>query len=146
MPWLMDGVRELNLVAQDITLFGTDSGGLSSNCRNLLSGLAELGDLTWIRLLYAYPERVDDKLIQIMATSEKVCKYLDLPLQHAADPVLQRMGRTTTGEKMLQLTERLRRDVPGITLRSTFIVGFPGEGENEFSLLLEFLEEAPWTE
>ncbi len=134
------GVREINLVAQDITLYGSDrhEGG---ELPALIDGLSALPGLDWIRLLYAYPERAHN-LIETVLAKEKVCAYLDLPLQHADDSVLGRMGRRMTGEKMLSLLHRLRREVPGIVLRSTFIVGFPGEGEKEFRVLLDFLAEA----
>jgi len=134
------GVRELNLVAQDITLFGSDYG--KKELPALISGLAKLEGLSWIRLLYAYPERIDDIFIEAVAGEHKICKYIDLPLQHADELVLRRMGRRLTAEKILRLLEKLRREIPGISLRSTFIVGFPGEGEKEFQSLLDFLYEA----
>jgi ribosomal protein S12 methylthiotransferase len=93
-------------------------------------------------LLYAYPERLDDRLVETVAREKKICKYLDIPLQHGSDKVLRMMGRSLTGEKALALLKKLRREIPGVTLRSTFIVGFPGEGESEFGELLSFLAEA----
>ncbi|MBT9171934.1 MAG: Ribosomal protein S12 methylthiotransferase RimO [Syntrophomonadaceae bacterium] len=135
------GVKELNLVAQDITLYGQDKTG-RLEIGELLKELSLLPGLVWIRLLYAYPERLDDRLIEAVAENRKVCRYLDLPLQHGSDSILQRMGRKLTGDRMLQLLERLRREIPGVTLRSSFIVGFPGEKEQDFRRLLEFLAAA----
>jgi ribosomal protein S12 methylthiotransferase len=135
------GVKELNLIAQDITLYGQDKTG-RLEIHELLAELSGLPDLKWIRLLYAYPERLDDRLIEAVAENSKVCRYLDLPLQHASDNILRRMGRMLTGDKMLQLLEKIRREIPGVTLRSSFIVGFPGEREQDFRRLLEFLSAA----
>lgn len=135
------GVKELNLIAQDITLYGQDKTG-RLEMHELLTELSGLPELKWIRLLYAYPERLDDRLIEAVAENRKVCRYLDLPLQHGSDSILQRMGRKLTGDRMLQLLERLRREIPGVTLRSSFIVGFPGESEQDFRRLLEFLSAA----
>jgi len=135
------GVRELNLVAQDITLYGKDRGE-GRTLPELLRALAAIPGIAWIRLLYAYPERITPKLIDVMAAEEKICAYLDLPIQHGSDKILRRMGRKTTADKLLALIGRLRAAIPGITLRSTFIVGFPGETEEDFACLLAFLEEA----
>jgi len=135
------GVRELNLIAQDITLYGQDKTG-RLEIHDLLKELSLIEGLEWIRLLYAYPERLDDRLIATVAENEKVCRYLDLPLQHGADNILQRMGRKLTGDRMLKLLEKIRREIPGVTLRSSFIVGFPGESEQDFRQLLEFLAAA----
>ena len=135
------GVKELNLIAQDITLFGVDRTG-TLELPALLSDLAAIDAIHWVRLLYAYPERLDQRIIDAIAREAKVCKYLDLPLQHGSDKILRRMGRKTTAQKILQLIETLRREVPGIMLRSTFIAGFPGEGEKEFEELLAFLHAA----
>ncbi|EEG76203.1 30S ribosomal protein S12 methylthiotransferase RimO [Dethiobacter alkaliphilus] len=135
------GVKELNLIAQDITLYGTDRTG-KAQLPKLLGELAAIDGVHWIRLLYAYPERLDQRIIEAVAREEKVCKYLDLPLQHGSDKILRRMGRKTTADKILKLIETLRREVPGIVLRSSFIAGFPGEGEEEFGEMLAFLKEA----
>ncbi|HHX75340.1 MAG TPA: MiaB/RimO family radical SAM methylthiotransferase, partial [Firmicutes bacterium] len=135
------GVREISLVAQDITLYGQDRGE-GRALPALLRSLAAIPGIAWIRLLYAYPERITPELIETMATEKKICAYLDLPLQHGSDSVLRRMGRKTTAKKLLELIGCLRTAIPGITLRSTFIVGFPGETENDFARLLFFLEEA----
>jgi ribosomal protein S12 methylthiotransferase len=135
------GVKELNLIAQDITLYGQDKTG-RLEIYELLAELSGLPDLKWIRLLYAYPERLDDRLIEAVAENSKVCRYLDVPLQHASDNILRRMGRMLTGDGMLQLLEKIRRDIPGVTLRSSFIIGFPGEKEQDFRCLLDFLAAA----
>ncbi len=135
------GVKELNLIAQDTTLFGSDTTG-KKKLPLLLRELAALEGLHWIRLLYAYPERLDDEIIEAVATEPKVCNYLDLPLQHGSDIILRRMGRRMKAEQLLALIEKLRKQIPGIVLRSSFIVGFPGEGEEEFNQLLAFLQEA----
>jgi len=135
------GVREINLVAQDITLYGSDLNG-RRELTPLLKELAAIKGLAWIRLLYAYPERVDSELIAAIAGEKKVCNYLDLPLQHADNGILDRMGRKMTREGMLDLLSRLRGEVPGIVVRSSFIIGFPGEGEEQFRNLLTFLSEA----
>ena len=108
----------------------------------LLEELAELPGLAWIRLLYAYPERLDSSIVETMARLDQVCKYLDIPLQHGSDHVLRRMGRKMTAEKMLQLLSELRQVMPEITIRSSFIVGFPGETEADFQELLSFLRAA----
>lgn len=135
------GVKELNLIAQDITLFGLDRTGRLELPR-LLAHMAGLPDVHWIRLLYAYPERLDKSIIHAVAELDKVCNYLDLPLQHGSDRILRRMGRKMTAEKILRLLEEVRREIPGITLRSSMIIGFPGEEEEDFHILLDFLREA----
>lgn len=135
------GVKELNLIAQDITLYGRDTSGHLA-LPALLHDLCAIDGVHWIRLLYAYPERLDESVIHAVAREKKVCKYLDLPLQHGSDPILRRMGRKLTGREILSLLEKLRQDIPGIVLRSSFIVGFPGESESDFTELLEFLRKA----
>lgn len=135
------GVRELNLIAQDITLYGADRAG-SPELPILLAGLSAIPEIRWIRLLYAYPERITEDIIASIARTDKVCRYLDLPVQHGSDAILRRMGRKMKAENILRLIEKLRTELPGIVLRSSFIVGFPGEGEEEFTELLEFLKAA----
>lgn len=135
------GVKEINLIAQDITLYGRDKAE-NLTLPALLRRLAKIDGIKWIRLLYAYPDHIDDALLQTMAELEKVCPYLDLPLQHGSNEILRRMGRKLTVEKILALLDKLRRHVPGIVLRSSFIVGFPGETEADFKALLHFLQEA----
>ena len=134
------GVKEINLIAQDITAYGKDlPDGVS--LERLIHELAELEGLRWIRLLYAYPDGVRDSLISLMKSTEKVCKYLDIPLQHISDPVLKRMNRRTSEAEIRGLITRLREEIPDITLRTSLIVGFPGETEEDFRKLLHFVEE-----
>lgn len=132
------GTKELVLVAQDTTRYGLDLFGHPA-LDSLLERLADLEGLVWIRLLYTYPSLINDQLIRLMAGERKICRYLDIPLQHAADSVLQRMKRQGSNAEILQLIERLRAEIPGITLRSSFIVGFPGETEGDFEELLSFM-------
>lgn len=131
------GVKELILVAQDVTRYGADRGE-----RRLIPLLEKLSalDLERIRLLYLYPEQVDDELIEYIAKNDKICKYVDIPLQHISDRILKRMGRRVNKESILALMKKLRKR--DIFVRSTFIVGFPGESEEEFEELLTFLKEA----
>ncbi|MBI2874997.1 MAG: 30S ribosomal protein S12 methylthiotransferase RimO [Firmicutes bacterium] len=135
------GVRELILVAQDTTRYGSDLPG-RPRLAHLLRGLSAIDGLAWIRFLYAFPGRVDDELLSVMAETKKVCRYLDLPLQHADPEILRLMGRGGSGESFLLLLERIRAAVPGIAVRSSFIVGFPGEKQTHFRNLLAFLAEA----
>ncbi len=135
-----EGVREVNLVAQDTSAYGRDTG--EADLAQLLARLAAVEEVRWIRLLYAYPTSVTPSLIETMATQEKVCNYLDIPLQHSHPNVLRSMGRPGDGESYLRLIAQLREAMPEIALRSAFIVGYPGEGEEEFRHLLEFLEAA----
>ena len=131
------GVKELIVVAQDVTRYGTDRG--QKQLIPLLERLSAL-DVRWIRLLYLYPEQVDDELIDYIASNDKICKYVDIPLQHINDKILKRMGRRVNDAQIRALIKKLQSR--GIFVRSTFIVGFPGEGEEEFEELLEFLKEA----
>ena len=134
------GVKEINLIAQDITAYGKDLPGRVS-LEGLVEKLAKLEGLSWIRLLYAYPDGISDSLISLMKTEDKVCKYLDIPLQHISDPILKRMNRRTGEDDVRSLITRLRGEIPGITLRTSLIVGFPGETEEDFRKLLHFVEE-----
>ncbi len=136
------GVRELILIAQDTSMYGRDRGTRRGGLAQLLSDLHDLDGLAWIRLLYLYPATVDDELIEALATLPKVCKYIDMPLQHAHPDVLRAMRRPSNGERYLEILAGFRRRVPGITLRSTFIVGFPGETEAHVDYLHEWLERA----
>jgi ribosomal protein S12 methylthiotransferase len=134
------GARELNLIAQDSTLYGIDLYG--GQClHELLQRLSEVEGLRWIRLLYAHPAHFYPALIKEIAANEKVVKYVDLPIQHISDKILAKMGRGVKRAGIEGLIKRLRQEVPGLFLRSTVIVGFPGEGEEEFQELLSFLEE-----
>jgi len=135
-----DGAVELCLVAEDITSYGRDLGG-DTQLPDLIRALAAIDELQWIRLLYTHPAHFSDALIETLAAEPKVCRYLDLPIQHASDPILAAMGRGTTQEGLRQLIDRLRQALPGLFLRTSVIVGFPGEGEAEFAELLDFLKE-----
>ncbi len=132
------GVRELILIAQDSTYYGLDLYGKRA-LASLLADLAGVEGIEWIRLMYAYPAGFPEDVIEQFVTNPKLCPYLDLPLQHISDPVLASMKRGITREKIHALVETLRRNVPGITLRTTLIVGYPNEGEKEFSELLAFV-------
>ncbi|WP_105325495.1 30S ribosomal protein S12 methylthiotransferase RimO [Acidaminococcus provencensis] len=134
------GVRELIVVAQDTTQYGID---LYHKLRlsELLKALNEIPDLRWIRVLYCYPDSFTDELIETMATCDKVCNYVDLPLQHASNSLLKTMRRRDTREQVEELLAKLRRRIPDICLRTTFIVGFPGETEEQFAELLDFVKK-----
>jgi len=134
------GVRELLLISQDTTFFGNDRG-LRHAIGRLLRRLNGIDGLAWIRLLYLYPTTVTDDLLDVMAASEKVCRYIDLPLQHASADVLRRMRRPGTRRAYDTLLARARARVPGVTLRTTFIVGFPGETERDFAELEAFVRD-----
>lgn len=134
-----NGVKELILVAQDTTRYGEDLYG-KIMLPELLNRLCEL-DVKWIRLLYCYPERVTDELIDVMAKQDKICKYMDLPLQHCDGEILREMNRTGDRESLTALINKLREKIPGIILRTTFITGFPGETEQQFTELAEFAHE-----
>ncbi len=134
------GVRELIIVAQETTLYGVDLYG--KKCLpELLVKLCKVDGIRWIRLLYAYPEEITDELIDVIASEEKICKYLDLPIQHASNEILRRMGRKTSKESITALIEKLRSKVPGIALRTTLISGFPGETQEDFEELYRFVNE-----
>ncbi|MBQ9551159.1 MAG: 30S ribosomal protein S12 methylthiotransferase RimO [Clostridia bacterium] len=134
------GVKELILVAQDTTLYGKDLYGYLA-LPELLKKLCAIDGIHWIRLLYCYPDEFTDELIDVMATEEKVLHYVDLPLQHANDTILKRMNRRCTAEQTAELIEKLRERIPDIVIRTTFITGFPGEGEEEFEDLAVFVNE-----
>jgi ribosomal protein S12 methylthiotransferase len=134
------GVREVNLIAQDTTAYGQDLAG--ADISELLAALAGVQGIRWIRLLYGFPTRVGSRLLEVMSRETKVCAYIDLPFQHADRSILRRMGRPGEGESYLATVEDLRRAMPDIALRSTFLVGFPGEGDREFEQLLAFVEAA----
>ncbi|WP_426405450.1 30S ribosomal protein S12 methylthiotransferase RimO [Desulforudis sp. 1190] len=134
------GVRELILVAQDTTRYGTDLND-GSTLAGLLARLAGIEAVKWLRVLYCYPTGITPELIETVAREPKVCRYLDIPMQHASDAVLRAMGRPTSRKDLVDLVARLRGSISGITLRSTFMVGFPGETEDDFLALLDFLRE-----
>jgi len=135
------GVREITLIGQDTTCYGEDFG-LKGGLALLLEKLAGIEDLRWIRFLYAYPNKITGHLLETIAAQEKVCSYMDVPLQHASATVLKRMKRGGGAELFLRSIERMRRTIPDLTLRSSFIVGFPGETEREFEELCMFVREA----
>ncbi len=134
------GVRELILVAQETTLYGTDLYG-EKRLPRLLQELAKLPEIHWIRILYCYPEEITEELIETIAREPKVCHYLDIPIQHASDRILKRMGRRTTREELTALIGRLRERIPDICLRTTLISGFPGESQEDFEELYRFVNE-----
>jgi len=133
------GVKELLLISQDTTFYGIDRGDRGALAR-LLRALNRIDGLEWIRMLYLYPTTITDDVLDAMAESSKVCKYVDLPLQHASDPVLKRMKRPGTRAGYERLLDRIRQRVPGVTLRTTFIVGFPGETDADFAELESFVK------
>lgn len=134
------GVKELILVAQETTLYGKDLYGEKSLHR-LLKRLCQISGLKWIRILYCYPEEIYDELVRVMKEEKKICRYLDLPIQHASDAVLKGMGRRTSKKQLKEMIGRLREEIPDITLRTTLITGFPGETKEQHKELLEFVDE-----
>lgn len=134
------GVKELILVAQETTLYGTDLYG-GKRLPELLRRLAEISGIRWIRIMYCYPEEITEELIETIASEPKICHYLDVPIQHAADGVLKRMGRRTHQEELRQWIFKLRERIPDICLRTTLISGFPGETEEDFRELYRFVNE-----
>ena len=135
-----NGVKEITLVAQDTTGYGTDLG-MKDGLADLLEVLDKVKGIEWIRFLYTYPEAVSDKLIRVINESEKICRYIDMPLQHASAAVLKSMRRGGSRARLARMVERVRRDIPGVTVRTTFIVGFPGETGNDFRELSDFCLE-----
>jgi ribosomal protein S12 methylthiotransferase len=135
------GVREITLIGQDTTCYGEDFG-LKDGLALLLEKLARVEDLRWIRFLYAYPNKITGRLLETISANEKICSYMDVPLQHASPSVLKRMKRGAGAEVFLRSIEKMRRAIPDLTLRSSFIVGFPGETEKEFEELCDFVREA----
>ncbi len=134
------GVKELIIVAQETTLYGMDLYGEKS-LGKLLHKLAQIDGINWIRVLYCYPEEIDDTLIEVMKEEPKICHYLDLPIQHASDRILSRMGRKTNHQQLKEIVEKLRQAIPDICLRTTLITGFPGETEDDHELLMDFVDE-----
>lgn len=134
------GVKEIILVAQETTLYGKDIYGKKS-LHILLKELCKIAGLRWIRILYCYPEEIYDELIQVIKEEDKICKYLDLPIQHASNDILKRMGRRTSKEQLIEIIERLRAEIPEIALRTTLITGFPGETQEQHKELMEFIDE-----
>lgn len=134
------GVRELILVAQETTLYGVDLYGEKS-LPKLLQELCRLPGIQWIRVQYCYPEEITEELIQTIKAEEKICRYLDLPIQHASDAILKRMGRKTDQAQIRRIVGRLREEIPDIALRTTLISGFPGETGEDHEILMEFVDE-----
>lgn len=135
------GAREVTLIGQDTTSYGEDLG-LRDGLAQLLERLAKVEDLLWVRFLYAYPNRVTQKMLETLAAHERLAKYIDMPLQHASRNVLARMKRGSHGDAFLKLLERMRATIPGVALRTSFIVGFPGETESDFQELYDFVSAA----
>ncbi|MDE6357748.1 MAG: 30S ribosomal protein S12 methylthiotransferase RimO, partial [Eubacteriales bacterium] len=134
-------VKEIILVAQDSSLYGTDLYEGKKMLPELLRKLSQIDGIEWIRILYCYPEHIDDNLIDEMASNPKVCNYIDMPIQHADDKILKLMGRRSTREKLETVIKKLREKMPDICIRTTFIVGFPNETEEEFNNLLDFTKK-----
>ena len=135
------GVREITLIGQDTTCYGEEFG-LKDGLAVLLERLAQIEHLRWVRFLYAYPNKITGKLLDTIAGHEKICSYMDVPLQHASAAVLKRMKRGGGTEVFLRSIAKMRRTIPDLTLRTSFIVGFPGETEKEFEELCEFVRQA----
>lgn len=135
------GIQELVVIAQDTTKYGIDLYG-KSRLAELLDDLCKIEGLKWIRFLYSYPESIDDELIEVVKRNDKICKYFDLPIQHISDDVLKRMNRKSDGNTIRNLITKLRKEIPNVILRTTLIVGFPGEIEDNFNELCEFVKES----
>lgn len=133
-------IKEVNIIAQDITRYGIDLYK-SYKLSELLKRLAKIEGIEWIRLLYSYPDEFNDELIEVIANEDKICKYLDIPIQHGSDRILRKMGRRSSRERIIRLIEKLRKRIPEIVLRTTLIVGFPGETEKDFNELYDFVSE-----
>jgi ribosomal protein S12 methylthiotransferase len=136
-----DGVKEINLIAQDLTAYGRDRKD-GTTLFGLLREMVSIPDLAWIRLLYAYPNFLDEPLLEVIRDSEKICKYIDIPFQHVNQRMLRSMRRGKSGSAVRETVEKLRAAIPGLTLRTSLIVGFPGETDRDFQELLDFVEEA----
>ena len=134
------GVKELILVAQETTLYGKDLYG-EKKLPELLKRLCEVKGIEWIRLLYCYPEEITDELIEVIREQKKICKYIDIPIQHASDAILKKMGRRTNNAELRAIIGRLREAIPEICIRTTLITGFPGESEEDHEILMDFVDE-----
>ena len=134
------GYKEIILTAQDTTKYGTDIYG-KSRLAELLTEISKIKEIKWIRFLYSYPETIDDELIKVVKENEKVCKYFDIPIQHISNNVLKRMNRKSNGEGIRKLIEKLRKEIPEVIIRTTVMVGFPGETTEDFDELYEFIQE-----
>ena len=136
-----EGYHEIILTAQDTTKYAVDIYG-KPRLAELIEELSKIEEIKWIRFLYAYPETISDELIQVVKNNDKVCKYFDIPIQHISDSVLKRMNRQSNGESIRKLIKKLRKEIPEVIIRTTVMVGFPGESEADFEELYEFLQEA----
>lgn len=136
-----DGYQEIILIAQDTTKYGVDLYG-EPKLAELIEQISKIDGVHWIRFLYAYPETITDELIQVMKNNPKVCHYWDIPIQHIADPVLKRMNRKSNGKSIQDLFQKLRQEIPDVIIRTTVMVGFPGETQEDFAQLQEFVETA----
>lgn len=136
-----DGYKEIILIAQDTTKYGIDIYG-RPRLAELLQELCKIDRIHWIRFLYAYPETIDDELIKVVKENEKICKYFDIPIQHISDTVLKRMNRQSDGKSIRRLIQKLRKEIPEVVIRTTVMVGFPGETKEDFEELYDFLKEA----
>jgi ribosomal protein S12 methylthiotransferase len=135
-----EGVKELNLIAQDLTAYGRDRKD-GTTLSGLLEKMVEVPEVIWIRLLYAYPNFLDEPLLRLIRENDKICKYIDIPVQHVSPRLLQRMRRGKSGSAVRETVEKLRAAIPGLTLRTSLIVGFPGETDEDFEQLLDFVED-----
>ena len=135
------GYKEIIVIAQDTTKYGIDLYG-ESKLEELLQELCKIDGFEWIRFLYAYPESITDELIEVVKNNDKICKYFDIPLQHFSDRVLKRMNRKSDSKSVEKLLEKIRKEIPGVIIRTTMIVGFPGETEEDFNELYEFIKRA----
>lgn len=133
------GIKELIVIAQDTTKYGVDIYG-ESKLAELLEKLSKIKGIEWIRFLYSYPEGITDKLIETVANNDKIAKYFDIPIQHISDPILKKMNRKTSKENIIKILEKIRNKIPNVTLRTSLIVGFPGETKENFEELLEFVK------
>ena len=136
-----EGYHEIILTAQDTTKYGIDIYG-KPRLAELIEEISKIEEIKWIRFLYAYPETISDELIQVVENNDKVCKYFDIPIQHISDSVLKRMNRQSNGESIRKLIKKLRQEIPEVIIRTTVMVGFPGETEADFEELYKFLQEA----
>lgn len=136
-----DGYKELILIAQDTTKYGTDIYG-KPMLVELMKDISKIDKIKWIRFLYAYPETISDDLIKLVKEDDKICKYFDIPIQHISDTVLKRMNRQSDGKSIRKLISKIRKEIPDVVLRTTVMVGFPGETKEDFEELYEFLQEA----
>lgn len=135
------GIKEIVVIAQDTTKYGLDIYG-KARLSELLEEISKIEGIEWIRFLYAYPETITDELIEVVKNNDKICKYFDIPIQHISDKVLKRMNRKSNGKTIRDLIKKIRNEIPGVIIRTTLIVGFPGETKEDFNELYEFVENA----